>query len=249
MDKPQAASRRKATLVEARKVLYHSNMPRIALLGGTGSHGAGLALRFGAAGAEVAIGSRDATRAADAAQRVQARLAKLGVDRPVQGAENATVVGTADIIALTVPFSALGPLLAEVAPALAGKVVLDVINPVILADNVFKMLPVPGGSVGQFIQTSVPSAQVVSGFKHVSARALWRAQRLKGDVLLCGDAPVAKRAIQDLVRSIPDLRAVDAGPLVHATYLENLTALLLNLNRQHRVVTSVQILGLEPHPA
>jgi NADPH-dependent F420 reductase len=215
-------------------------------VGGTGPLGVGLALRFALAGEDVIVGSRGHARAEHAARRLHERLAALAPAGCVcEASDNATAVRTADVVALTVPFAALAPLLAELAPALAGKLILDVINPLEFVGGFFRLVPVAAGSAGGLIQSLVPQATVVSAFKHISARELWHAERvLHGDVLVCADAADPKHYVSGVVTRIPQLRPIDAGPLGNAAYLESVTPLLLTLNRQHHASTSVQILGI-----
>ena len=129
---------------------------------------------------------------------------------------------------------------------LAGKLVIDVAVPVALRDGFFELAPVPGApSAGELVQKAVPSARVVSAFKNVSAERLQDlSAALEGDVVLCGDDAAARTEVAALVAKLPGLRAVDAGRLANARYLEAITALLLNLNRRFRARTSIAIVGL-----
>jgi NADPH-dependent F420 reductase len=220
-------------------------MACIAFVGGTGPHGRGLALHFALAGEEVIIGSRSQARAEQVADRIRDRLGHRAPQGWVRAADNLSAVCAAEIVALTVPFPALASVLTDVGPFLAGKTVVDVINPVELVNGLARLRSVPEGSAAGFIQARVPAAQIVCGFKNTSAHDLWHVERpLQGDVLLCGDAPEAKQHLADVVHRIPHLRPVDAGPLGMACYLESVTALLLNLNQRHHKLTSIQILGL-----
>jgi len=204
-----------------------------------------LALRFAQAGEDIIIGSRQSERAAHAAETLRARLTS-GPARRVDGFENGVAAREADIVALAPPFEGLEALLHQIAPSLAGKIVLDVVNPLHLGGGIFTLIPVPAGSAAELTQKLVPQAQVVSGFKNLSAKELWELEGpLHGDVLLCSDAPQATRYFVELIRRIPDLRPVDAGRLANARRLESITALLLNLNRRYHAITSVQILGLK----
>ena len=224
-------------------------MARIAFLGGTGSEGLGLALRFALAGEDVIIGSRQAERAERGAETLRTRLHSAGTAAAVSGRDNAAAVAAAEIVALTLPFQGVEPLLGEMAPALSGKIILDVVNRVVLRDGLFRIIPVPAGSAGELIQALVPRAQVVSGFKNLSAKELLGVNHpLQGDVLLCSDAPAATKYFVSLIRRIPTLRAVDAGALANAQHLESITVLLLNLNRRYRAITSVQVLGIDRRP-
>ena len=217
----------------------------IAFIGGTGRQGLGLALRFAAAGAPVVIGSRVAERAAAAAETV--RTAVPGAS--VRGYENAEAVARSTRLVLTFPFGGLATFLAAGRAALAGKLVIDVIVPLAVRNGFFELAPVDGAaSAGELIQQTVPAARVVSAFKNHSAETLQDiAAPLEGDVLLCGNDAGARAEVAALVGLLPGLRAVDAGGIANARYLEAITAVLLNLNRRHKARASIAILGL-PKP-
>ncbi len=221
-------------------------MAQIAFLGGTGPEGLGLAARFALAGERVIIGSREPERAVRAADTLRQRLAAAGRGTHISGTGNRSAAAAADHVVLTLPFAAVTAVLPELAPALAGKIVLDVVNPLMLQSHLFNLAPLPAASAAELIQRLLPQSLVVSGFKHLSARALCHiAQPLNGDVLLCSETPAATRYFLDLVDRIPHLRGIDAGGLANARPLEAMTALLLNLNRRYQATTSVQVLGLE----
>ena len=213
----------------------------VAVLGGTGAEGLGISARLAVAREEVIIGSRDPRRAKEAA-------ATLAAEQPggrVRGAVNCDAATAAGLVVLAVPFAGVEELLDTCASALDGKVVLEVVNPLRLVRGVFQAVQVAEGSVAAHVRARAPAARVVSGLKHESAASLRDvARRLTGDVLLCGDDEGAKSIVADLVRRMADLRPLDAGGLVLAPLLDQVTALLLNLNRRHRVETSLRIVGL-----
>jgi NADPH-dependent F420 reductase len=217
-------------------------MGALAFLGGTGPEGIGLALRFAAAGEPVLIGSRSPDRAAVAAETIRAAVPRA----QVQGHANPDAVARADRVVLTFPFEGLATFLASAKDTLAGKLVIDVIVPLRLRAGFFELVPVDGAlSVGELIQQTVPTARVVSAFKNLSAEKLRDLSRpLEGDVVLCGNDPGAREEVAALVRLLPGLRAVDAGGIGNARYIEAITALLLNLNRKHKALTSIAVLGL-----
>jgi len=218
-------------------------MPALALIGGTGPEGLGLALRFAAAGQEIIIGSRTRERADEAVAAIRAAVPSARVS----GCENAEALGRSDRIVLTIPYGGLDAFLRSSAGGLAGKLVVDVVVPLALRAGVFELVPVPGaGSVGELMQSRVPSARVVSAFKNLSAERLRDlGSRLEGDVVVCGQDPAARAEVAGLVALLPGLRPVDAGGIANARYVEAITALLLNLNRRHRARTSIAILGLD----
>jgi hypothetical protein len=216
----------------------------LAFLGGTGPEGLGLALRFAAAGEHVTIGSRIAARAAEAADKIRALLPGAVVD----GLDNMAALAASERVVLTLPVPGLPPFLAAAHDALAAKLVIDVMVPVALREGFWELLPLSGAaSVGELIQQAAPTARVVSAFKHLPAKRLQNlAQRLEGDVILCGNEPAARAEVAALIRMLPGLRAVDAGGIANGRYLEAVTALLLNLNRVYRAATTLTIVGLPP---
>ena len=217
-------------------------MRGFAFVGGTGPQGLGLAMRFAQAGEAVLIGSRSASRADEAARRIRAAVPGA----VAEGVENLDAIASSERIVLTLPAAALPTFLETARTPLAGKLVIDVAVPVALRDGFFELAPVPGApSAGELVQKAVPSARVVSAFKNVSAERLQDlSAALEGDVVLCGDDAAARTEVAALVAKLPGLRAVDAGRLANARYLEAITALLLNLNRRFRARTSIAIVGL-----
>jgi len=217
-------------------------MGALAVLGGTGQEGLGLALRFAAAGEPVLIGSRAADRARAAAETVRAAVPGA----QVQGHANPDALERADRVVLAFPFEGLAPFLASASGGLAGKLVIDVIVPLAFRAGFFELVPVGGAaSAGELIQQKVPTARVVSAFKNLSAEKLRDLPSpLQGDVVLCGNDPGARSEVGALVALLPGLRAVEVGDIRNARYVEAMTALLLNLNRKYRARTTVAILGL-----
>ena len=229
-------------------------MTRIAIVGGTGPEGRGLALRLAMAGHEVVIGSRDASRAAEAASGlVEGRDAPSiplsqeweRVRVRVDGAANADAVSNADVVLLAVPFEGLRPTAESLRDALAGKLVVSIVAPVEFADGQMRALTVPEGSAGELTRDLLPESRVAAAFQNMSARDLLRADHpLEGDVAVTADDESARRETMALAEAMPSLRAVDAGPLSNSRYVEELTALLVNLNRIHKAHSTIRFLGL-----
>lgn len=216
-------------------------MGPIAIVGGTGPEGLGLALRLAALGEEVIVGSRDLARAQAAAARVSAALPAARI----RAAVNPAAVAAAETVVLAMPYAGVADFVAAQAEALAGKIVIDVVVPLRFESGVARAVPVAEGSVGEQIARLAPRARVVAAFKNLSAEHLAHLETpLEGDILVCADDDEARRAVCTLAGRIPDLRAVDAGPLAGAAALEQLTVLLLNVNRRYRAVTSVRLVGL-----
>ena len=215
----------------------------LAFLGGTGPEGKGLALRLALAGEEVVIGSRDAGRAAAAAEE----LSDLAPGARISGAENGTAAAQADTVFLTVPYEGQRPLLEGVAGHLAGKVVVNVIAPMgfVRGRGAFAV-DVPAGSAAEESQESAPEALVVSAFQNVSAEELLNPEvSVPGDVVVCSDHAEAKQGVMELARRIPDLRSVDGGSLANSRYVEQITPLLVNINRIYRIHAGIRIVGVE----
>lgn len=213
----------------------------IGFIGGTGPEGLGLACRFALAGEEVVIGSRSRQRALEAAEQVRARVPQARA----LGEENQEVARRADVVLVTVPFAAHRALLEALAPALEGKIVVDVTVPVAVQDGRFVAVPVPEGSAAEQAQGLLPGARVASGFHHLDAALLLRLEReVDGDIIVCSDHPQAKEAALALAAQVRGARAIDGGPLQNARYLEAFTVLLLSLNKLHRARTGLRITGL-----
>jgi NADPH-dependent F420 reductase len=143
------------------------------------------------------------------------------------------------------PFAGVMELLPPLAPILAGKVVLDVVNPLVRVNKQFTTQQLPEGSAAEAIQQLLSESQVVAAFKNESAEELnVIEQPVEGDIVVCSDHAEARGRVMALVNRIPRYRAVDGGPLLNARSVEAITALLLNINRRYRAVTSIKILGL-----
>lgn len=205
---------------------------KIAVLGGTGKEGSGLALRWARAGHNVIIGSRDAVKAHRAADELNGLLGGAGA---VAGLDNLGAASAADIVVLTVPYAAHTDTLTAVAPALAGKVLVDVTVPINPADFTRAWLP-PGGSASREAQALLGQAvRVVCAFQNISAAHLKKLDSaVECDVLVCGDDDAAKQAALRLV-SDAGMKGWDAGPLDNAVVVEGLTPLLLGLNKRYKL--------------
>ena len=214
----------------------------LAFLGGTGPEGKGLALRLAMAGESVIIGSRDAGRAQEAADE----LLSLAPEASIAGAVNSEAASQCDVVFLTMPYNGMSPTIAGVGDALDGKTVVTVIAPMRFERGVGAIAEdVDAGSAAQEAQIAAPNSRVVAAFQNVSAEELLKpGVTLDEDVVICADDADAKSAIIDLARKIPNLRPVDAGALYNARYVEQITPLLVNINRIHRVHSGVRITGV-----
>lgn len=213
---------------------------RLAILGGTGAEGRGLALRFAHAGHDVIIGSRAASRAADAAAALNRELGRGAAT----GADNRAAAAAAGLAVLTVPYAAQRDTALAVADELAGKILVDATVPLKPPRVARAQLP-PGGSAVAALQAALGEAvRVVSAFQNVSAHRLGALDRdVECDVLVCGDDAAARETVVALAKSI-GLRAWHAGPLANSAAAESLTSVLIAINRRYKVpAAGIRIVG------
>lgn len=214
----------------------------IAVIGGTGPQGKGLAYRFAAAGHPVVIGSRSAARAHGIARDIGTRL---GNEILVTGADNVEATQRSEIIVLAVPYEGYADLVRELRRHLTGKPVISCINPIGFDDAGPFGLELPGSSAAEEVQRIAPEALVVGAFHHLSAKTLWRSpEALDDDVLVCGDNVEAKQVVAELVESINGRHGVDAGQLRISRQLEPLTAALININKRYKTHAGIRVTGL-----
>ncbi len=220
-------------------------MRPIAVLGGTGPEGFGLALRWARAGETVIIGSRDAGRAREAAAKI--KLA-TGEQAKVSGDENLAACARAGILVLTVPFEGQTKLLKQIKSCVVpGTIVVDTTVPLAasVGGRATRTLGVWQGSAAQQCAELVPSGiPVVAAFHSVSSELLNSNQPVDCDVIVCGDDPSANKEVQALAVKIPGVRAIDGGKLENARILEQITALLIGLNMRHKGHSGIRITGL-----
>jgi len=204
--------------------------PTVALIGGTGDLGTGLAMRWVAAGYPVIIGSREPAKAAQAAQRL---APPAGAPAP-RGLPNAAAAAAAEVVVITVPFASHDSILAEIRESVAGKLVIDATVPLVPPKVARVQLP-PDDSAAVAAQRALgEAARVVSAFHNVAALKLQKGEPIDCDVLVFGDKPedreVAIRLAEDA-----GLRALHAGPLANSAAAEALTSVLIGINRNYKV--------------
>jgi 8-hydroxy-5-deazaflavin:NADPH oxidoreductase len=217
----------------------------VSIIGASGALGFGLAVRWGRAGIPVVIGSRDASRAEEAARRAK----ELVPDGDFTGAENADAAGRADVVVLTVPFRNQSETLTNLKGVLReGQLVVDATVPLAAAvsGKATRTLGVWQGSAAEQAAEMVPDGvRVVSGLHTVSASLLSDLDHaLDEDVLVCGDRKADRQVVVDLVERIDGLRAVHAGALEMARIAESLTPLLISINVRHKTHAGIKITGL-----
>ncbi|MER7367462.1 NADPH-dependent F420 reductase [Nonomuraea wenchangensis] len=206
----------------------------IGILGGTGDQGKGLARRFALAGHPVLIGSRSAERAQEAAGTIGAGA---------RGAANADVAKEADLVIVAVPYEGHKALLGSLRAELAGKIVVDCVNPLGFDKQGAYALPVEEGSAAQQAAAVLPDSRVVAAFHHVSAVVLLdpAVDKVDLDVLVLGDDREATDTVQALAAVIPGVRGVYGGRLRNAHQVEAFTANLISVNRRYKAHAGLRI--------
>ena len=211
----------------------------IAILGGTGKEGAGLATRWALVGHSIIIGSRDAERAKNKAAELREQTKKL----PIMGESNAEAARLGTVIVVALPAQGLAATLPEVREACRGKVVISTVVPLTFGGPRL-FTPPAAGSSAEEAQGLLPDAKVVAAFHHIAAHELSETEHaIECDLLLCGDAS-AKETVGELGRSM-GLRPIDVGALGNAGPLEGITAVLATINRRYQLKNSgIKITGL-----
>lgn len=202
----------------------------IGIIGGTGKEGKGLAYRWAKAGYTIYLGSRVREKAEQVASDLntlfQGKLAGT-----ILGMENREAAQKADIVVLTVPYSAHRETLLELKEVISGKILIDVTVPLVPPKVTRVQMP-PEGSAAQAAQMILgPNVQVVSAFQNISYEHLLRDEQIDCDVLICGGSKAAKQAVLELVRAA-GLHGWDAGPIENSMVVEGLTSILIGINKQ-----------------
>lgn len=216
-------------------------MSIIAFVGGTGPEGRGLAFRLALAGHRVIIGSRRQERAEAAATEIRSRAPQAQVGAGL----NADAVRGADMVFVTVPFEAQRDTLASLADEIGERLVVSTAVPLVFEEGRAGTVAVPEGSAAEQAQALLPRARVVGAFQNLSAYKLLEGDAsLEMDVVVCADDAEAKRTVMALAEEVRGLRAVDGGPLANSRYVEDVTALLLNINRRYKAHAGIRIVGI-----
>lgn len=223
--------------------MTNESLPVLAILGGTGDLGTGLARRWAQAGYRVIIGSRTQEKAEAAVADLHEVMAERGVaEVAVEAMENLAAAEAADIVTLTVPFAHQVSTLEHLRPALDGKILIDVTVPLVPPKVGRVQLP-EGGSAGQIAQDLLgESVQVVSAFQNVAAHHLQEGHGIECDVLVTGDDKEARGRVIELVEAA-GMRGFHAGPIANAAAAEALTSVLITINRQYKCHAGISITG------
>lgn len=208
----------------------------VGILGGTGDQGRGLARRLGLAGNRVIIGSRRPDRAVAAA-------ASIGSPPQITGASNEDAARSADVVIAAIPWEGHRDLLAQLAGALAGKILIDCVNPLAFDSRGAYPIPVDEGSAAQQAAEVLPGCTVVGAFHHVSATLLLDPDvaAVDLDVMVLGDERSATDLVQALAERIPGVRGVYAGRLRNCAQVEALTANLVSINRRYKAHAGLRV--------
>ena len=216
---------------------------QLAIIGGTGAMGRGLAVRLARSGVEVVIGSRDAARGAAKAEELSADLAP---DAPViTGTDNASAA-RAPIVVLAVPFESLEDNLDAIAASAGGAVVVSMVNPLGFDATGPHPISVPAGSVAEHIAARIPTARVVSAFNTVASPVLNAVDEpVDEDILVAGDDAEAVETVIALANRLEGARGVAVGALRLSSVLESLTPVLIGVNKRYRTHAGVRFSRLE----
>ncbi len=223
--------------------------PVIAVIGGTGRQGSGLAARWAKAGYPVIIGSRDAARAQETADEISARAPASGGGGKVRGTDNLTAATEGEIIVLAVPYSNQLNTLKPLADALAGKILIDVTAPLVPPKVGTVQLPEGGSAVVAAQEMLGDEVTVVAAFQNIAAQHLADLEhKIDCDVLVCGNKKAAREIAIRLV-SDAGMTGWHAGPLANAAAAEAMTSVLIFINRAHKIPGSgIRITGTPAEP-
>lgn len=220
-------------------------LPVIAILGGTGDLGTGLARRWAQAGYQVIIGSRTEDKAVAAANDLRAVMEERGIDAVNVGAmDNISAASAANIVAMTVPFAHHSSTLESVKDALQGKILIDVTVPLVPPKVARVQMP-EEGSAGQIAQQLLgEEVRVVSAFQNVAAHHLQEGHGMECDVLVCGNSKDARAQVVSLVEAA-GMRGLHGGSINNSVAAESLTSLLIFINKQYKCHAGIKITGLD----
>ena len=215
---------------------------KVGILGGTGPQGRGLARRFAAAGHDVLIGSRTAERG----QLIAAKDAEADRSSRIMGGSNSDVAAAAELVIVAVPYAGHAALLSALATELAGKIVVDCVNPLEFDRRGPFPIRVPAGSAAEEAQQLLPDSTVVAAFHHVSAVLLDDPgiDQFSDDVLVLGEDREAVAVVCQLAGAIPGARGIYAGRLRNAGQVEALAANLITINRRYKTHAGIAITGV-----
>lgn len=215
---------------------------KIAIIGGTGKEGKGLAYRWAKAGFEVIIGSRQIEKAKSSADEINSIL-DLKINQ-VKALENNMAAEEGDLVVLTVPFEFHVPMLQQIKDKIHGKILIDVTVPLV-PPKVTKVQMPPTGSAGLEAKSIVDaSTEVVTAFQNISYERLLSSEDIGCDVLVCGTSKDARRSVIELIEKA-QMVGYDAGPIENSVVVEGLTSILIGINKEYGVKTAgIKVVGI-----
>lgn len=214
----------------------------IAILGGTGKEGKGLAFRWAQAGYHVCIGSRDPSKALAAAKEISEML---GGNASIDGLDNLQAARQANIVVLTVPYTAHKDTLAAVKGELGGKILIDVTVPLVPPKVATVQMPPAGSAAQEAVQIVGKGVQVCAAFQNISHEHLLDHAEVECDVLVTGTSREARTEVLKLVESA-GLRGWDAGPIENSVVIEGLTSVLIGINKKYGSThAGIRITGID----
>ena len=218
------------------------DLNKIAVVGGTGALGGGLALRFARAGLAVLVGSRTAEKGRMAAASISSESGNASVD----GLDNLGAATAGDLVIVAVPFASQAETLRAIAPVVRGKIVVDTTVPLVPPKVARVQMPQAGSAAAIAAENLGPEVKLVTGFHNVSAQKLRSGGDVACDILLFGDDVAAREAVASLIDRI-GLRGVHGGPLDNSAAAEAMTSVLISINRRYKVTegAGICITGLE----
>ena len=220
---------------------------KIAIIGGTGGQGLGIAIRFVQAGEDVIIGSRKIEKAQGAVNKVKDLLKEVG---NLKAAENPDAAAEAELLVLTVPLAAQRATCLSIKEGAAGKILLDATGPLesAIGGSPTRCLYLPEGAAAERSQKILPETNVICAFNNISSGALMNFKEpIDCDCLISGDDLESKKIATELIEKIPGVQAVDCGPLERAQIIEKITPLLIGLNIKKTCKDAgIRITGIDP---
>tara|TARA_Y100000748_G_C15295356_1_gene410144 strand:- start:35 stop:685 length:651 start_codon:yes stop_codon:yes gene_type:complete len=215
----------------------------ISIIGGTGPEGKGLGLRLAMAGEKVFIGSREEPKGQEVAQQIKEIEGVRNIT--VEGGSNFNAAKMGDIIIISTPYSGHKQTLMDYASLLKDKIIIDVVVPLSFSKGKISTLPILEGSVAEEAQEILKESSVVGAFHNVSAEDLLIPnKKMDCDVIVCSNNQDSKKTVIQLTEKILGLRGIDGGGLHNSKYVEDFTALLININKIYKTHSSIKISGI-----
>ncbi len=213
----------------------------VSFVSGTGPAGFGLAARFARAGDEVVIGSRALDRAEEARDRVLEHVP----DGQIFAEDNPAAVAAGEVVFLTMPPRVQRDSVEALAPALAGKIVVSMANPLTVEEGRITTWFPPAGSLAEEVRALVPTARVVGAFHEIHVRRFAKLdKRIDSDTIVTGDDDLARAAVMRLARHVEGVRPLDGGPLSNSRFVEGFVAVLITMNFRYKAATALRITGV-----